>query len=1628
MTVTNAADQPRLVHAVPGRVRVNVPGWTGAWTGQRQIETRLRQLPGVQAVQANSLTGNVVVRFSPGQTSESTILSALRALEPQWDQTESEVADPRPAPPPVVEEKAGPTRRRARIAVRGLDRNPHLAPHLVAHLERFPGVRAQASALTGRVLVEYDAHLTDIQDLLMQVTEIELPELPGEDRPTHPLDPAPLVQSASRTAAAGVGLSLIAARQLAGLGTATVASAGPAYVSGVFGLINGIPSLRHGLRLLLGRSLADLLLSVPDLVALALSGNVLGLSVTGGGALRLLTEVTARRAAWRRYEERVGPMPPAAPGTTVHMEAGERPPLTARVVEGYGTAIGPDALPAPAAPGDLIEAGARLAGGPFTMELIAGPAFTPAGRPAPAHPTLYDHYQKKIGTISLVYAAAVALITRSPARIFEALLLVNPRTATIGTEAANIGAFARALRAGVTVVGTRPDRFVRRPDLLLLHGPRVLTDGVELTGALSFHEAHESADIISLAAGVSGATGSPWGTAFPPAGAAAATGGRFDGATAHAMSGRDLYTLRAARDGDGPEADGHRRRGDYVLILRREGDLAPLGLLTLRPRLASGVAELVAVCRRHGTVLRLLPGGDENAVYAVARRAGVPLAEGDAMPAIRAAQAEGKRVAFVSDTAGAAEAFAACDLAIGLSSGRSGRFSARADLLAPDLSAVAAIVESGARREATVRDSVWLSVAANVFGAVWGFRGRPGVQRASRAVYVTALAALADGWARLRGGERGHALSARLADPRPERWGNRSPEEALAALKSTPGGLTSAQATARHRLPPPAATRSALLSAIWEQMRSPLTGILAAGAGLSLFLGHPLDFALIVATVVVNVGVGVYQERQAGHAAAALARMSSATATVLRDGMPMSIPAGLVVPGDILVLAPGERVDADARLLEAQGLEVDEAALTGESLPVPKSPTGPTDVSRILLEGSDVTVGTGRAVVFAVGAKTRLGVTAAALALDPNEESPLGRRLSRLLAQFLPLSLIGGAAVFASGALRGQALLPQLAVAATIALAAVPEGLPLLAGMGESSVARRLAGRRALVRRLSAVEALGRVDVACTDKTGTLTEGRLALSLVVDTDAREAPPGLGAGGLSETLRHVLLTAALASPHPDAADAASHPTDVAVVQGAMRSGLEDGVRAERQAEMPFDPARGFHASCVHGRLCVKGAPEALAFRCGHVRRDGRDQPLDDAGRQGLLAQARSLAERGLRVLMVAENGADAPPENPQDLVALGFVGISDPLRPAVPAAVARCRAAGVRVIMITGDHPATARAIAAQAGLLRDGEEVLTSAEIAELQNGDLARRLENAGVIARATPLDKLRIIESLQGHGHTVAMTGDGVNDAPALRLADVGVAMGQGGTEVARQAADVVLADDDFATLVETLVEGRGFWRNMRRALGLLLGGNLGELGLVVGASLLGLGSPLTTRQILAMNLITDALPALSVAIQRPEHRDLSTLAREGTAALDAPLRRDVLRRGGSTMLPSLAAFALALPMGLTQARTIAFSSVVATQLAQTLDAGRSEGTLTPGVLGAVTSSAALLLAALTIPPLRTVLTLTAPTLGGWGLIGLSAGAALMLARLFPNGDLPAAPIRLPVALPLLPPRPRALLTAPA
>ncbi len=1465
---------------------------------------------------------------------------------------------------------------------------------MVERLGRLPGVsHITASQLTGRVLVEYSEHLLDIQDLLAQVSKLELPELAGEDTPSHPLDPAPLIQSTARAIGSGLGLGLIGIRRaLSGPGGPAGGGRG-AQVAGTIAIIEGLPPVGRRLEELFGRNAAQLGLSGVAIVGLTLAGSPLGLAVAGAGSVRLMSTVRARRNAWRRYEERVDEAEPAHPGARVEIEPGERLPLPGTVLSGFGTAISPSGELLAVSPGERLDAGTRLSGGPVTIELERDHAFAPQPRGTPPTPTIYDRYLSALAPASLAYAALTAVLMRSPARTLTALLLVNPRAALIGSESADNGAAARVLRQGVTVVGSRERRPICVPDALIIESPRVLVGGLEIASVSSADSDREHAYILRTAAGVSAAAGSPWGAIFGRVQGAEAVDGTFDGLVASAEIDEERWLLTPARARPASDRDGT----CHVLELRPAQRRRAAGTFVLRLAPAVGLDQLLDVCERLSVSVEVV-GELAGGAAALAADERIRAFPGDALDRVREVQASGAVVAVLSDRSHAGHEFAECDLAIALSSGRSGRFAARADLLAPDLSSVAAIIEAGARRDAAVRDSVVASTLSNLAGAVWGVGGNPRFERGSQATSIAALGAIGAGYLRLRGGARPRSVTERLSDPEPERFGRLSVQEAFSALGSSEAGLTMAEARVRRHPPAAAEQRSALASAILDQLNSPLTGVLASGAAISFALGALGDVAMIGAVIAVNTAVGAWQEHQAGRAAEALQRMSARTATVLRDGALATVDADELVPGDVIMLAPGDRVPADARLIAADELEVDEAALSGESWPVAKVADGVTDASRVVLEGSDVTVGTALAVVVAVGGGTRMGATAAAITLEETRASPLGQKLGRMFSEGLPVIVGGGLLVAVAGVLWGRPLVPQVALGASVAIGAVPEGLPLLAGVAQAAVARRLASRNALVRRLSAVEALGRVDVACTDKTGTLTEGRPAVTCVSDADGEcEAPERLGA-----SLRPILEAAALASPHPDARSLGSHPTDVAVVQAAERVGLTAIRKVHREDEAPFEPSRGFHATQSQRRLFVKGAAEVLVSRCTWVRRGGSDEQLTDAGRDALLRTAERLSAHGLRILMIAEGSGECSADDPSRLTALGFLGISDPLRPGVPAAVRRCEAAGVRVVMLTGDHPATATAIAKEAELSRNGTEVLTGKEMGALDDDELDRRLEHARVIARITPLDKLRIVEALQRRGHVVAMTGDGVNDAPALRLADVGVAMGRSGTDVAREAADVVLADDDFSTLVETLVEGRGFWHNIRRALALLLGGNAGELGLMIAAGVCGLAPPLTTRQVLAVNLVTDVLPALSVAVQEPEHRDLAGLAREGTAALDAPLRRGVLHRGIATGLPSFVAYMLgSRTTNPDRGRAVAFTSVVATQLAQTLDLGQAEGGLSPEVLGAVSGSAAFVAAALMFPPFQRFLDLALPTPFGLALCAAAMVASLAISRALAAGN---------------------------
>ena len=682
-------------------------------------------------------------------------------------------------------------------------------------------------------------------------------------------------------------------------------------------------------------------------------------------------------------------------------------------------------------------------------------------------------------------------------------------------------------------------------------------------------------------------------------------------------------------------------------------------------------------------------------------------------------------------------------------------------------------------------------------------------------------------------------------------------------------GLASAEAARRLAAQGPNALPEAARRGAWRtllaQFQNLMVGVLAGAAVLAGLVGEPLDAIAIVAILLLNAILGFVQERRAEEAVAALRAMAAPQARVLRDGAWAARDAAALVAGDVVRLEAGDIVPADLRLLEAVQLRVAEAALTGESQPVHKhvavAPAAAAlgDRASVAFKGTVVTQGRATAVVTATGAGTELGRIATLLTETEPGLTPLQRRLSQFTGR-LALAVVAICAVlFAAGLLRGEAPGLMFLTAVSLAVAAIPEALPAVVTVSLALGARRAAARQALIRHLPAVEALGSVTYICTDKTGTLTENRMRVSAVRTLAApdRAAPwdaRALEARDATERPRALLLALAVSNDaDPAGADGVrGDPTEVALVEAAAAAGVDKRATLAlfpRVGELPFTSERGamttLHRDGATTVALTKGAPERVVGWCARAWTPAGEVALDP---ERVRVEAAALAREGMRVLAVAtrewRDGADAPLDADaleRDLTFVGLVGLQDPPRPEAAAAVAECRRAGIKVVMVTGDHPETAHAIARTLGIVD--------------------------GVHARVAPEEKLRLVEALQRAGEFVAMTGDGVNDAPALKKADIGVAMGRAGTDVAREASDLILLDDHFATIVAAVREGRRIYDNIRKFVRYALTCNSAEIWALVLAPLVGLPIPLLPLHLLWVNLVTDGLPGIALGLEPAE-----------------------------------------------------------------------------------------------------------------------------------------------------------------
>jgi cation-transporting ATPase I len=667
---------------------------------------------------------------------------------------------------------------------------------------------------------------------------------------------------------------------------------------------------------------------------------------------------------------------------------------------------------------------------------------------------------------------------------------------------------------------------------------------------------------------------------------------------------------------------------------------------------------------------------------------------------------------------------------------------------------------------------------------------------------------------------------------------------------------------------------------------------------------------------------------------------------VRRGGRSERIDADTLRSGDLVLLEAGDVVPADCRILQASGVQVEEAVLTGESFPVTKGPTACdaaalAERSSMLYQGTTLVAGEARAVVVATGEATEARRGLAAVR-NATSVGGVEARLEGITSVTTPIATFSGAALLLSAMARGQNPREALNEAVALAVAAVPEGLPLLSSLAQYAAAGRLSRQRVLVRNPRAIESLGRVQVICLDKTGTLTCGHIELVQVWAAGSSHPIENPGSVG-----REALRVALWATPEPEQGKRLNHPTDRATRRGAEAVGLNGSGWELRQA-LPFEPGRGFHAALGlrdgDPLLCVKGAPEVLLRACSEQCTAEGSRPLTAEALENLEAEARRMAEKGLRVLAVARRSMAGDvcltDGHVRDLQFLGFLGLADPVRPTASAALQDLHKAGISIKIITGDHPATASAIAEDLSLPNDGT-VLTGPMIDAMDDAALQEAVLGASVIARVSSMQKLRLVRALQQAGKVVAMTGDGANDAAAIRLADVGIALGEKATEAARQAADMVVTDGCIETIGRAVLEGRALWRSVREAVSLLVGGNLGEIGFTLFSGLSQERPALNTRQLLLLNLLTDVAPALSIAMQAPSRQDPTTLLHEGPeASLGRSLDQEILRKGAVTAVTSGLARALASwTSSPERADTVGLLTLVGTQLGQMLVSGRRD-----------------------------------------------------------------------------------------
>jgi cation-transporting ATPase I len=1218
-------------------------------------------------------------------------------------------------------------------------------------------------------------------------------------------------------------------------------------------------------------------------------------------------------------------------------------------------------------------------------ELFAVPAEVPELLPPEPRPRALprgpiEEYADRAWIVSLGGFAVSFLTTRSVQRAIAALFAGLPQPARLGRETF-CAELCRALAARqALVVDAEVLRRLDRIDCIVLEGGLVARDRYEVRELLVVSSVDEAEMRRALTAMLD--------VERP---IEKRTVGDFTFGALGVLGTPAPEELRAGAAELG-------RRGGLVVGLLLGAELVALAEVELIPQ--TGIDELISAA--HEAEMRVVVAGAEQEVLH-----GMPADDTigggeDLARGVRRLQREGRAVLLVTTSRSPR---VDADLTIGLMrEGEAPPWGAHV-ICRDDLSDVRFLIHAAVAARQVAKQGVNIALGAATLGALVSAGGvLPLTSR--RVIAVVNAASLVS----MANGVRGSFALARRALPAPRDrtpWYALESRSVLVKLRTSEQGLLRREALRRRRsslsLADSRSRVGELVEAVTDELFNPLAPLLAAGAGLSAAVGSFGDAGMVGAVVALNALIGGGQRYRTERRLRELSRGERRYARVRRGAALLDLPEHELVRGDIVVLEAGDVVPADCRILSSEALEVDASSMTGESLPVRKSAaasfeTHVADRGSMLYDGTAIAAGRAVAVVVATGDETEARRGASAVKRDPSRGG-VERRLRSLIRMTGPVAIGAGVSVMGMGLLRGRRLEDLVGSGVSLAVASVPEGLPLIATAAQLAAAARLSKRGALVRNVRSIEALGRVDALCLDKTGTLTEGRIELGSISE-GTLDAPATYG-----ESERHVLAAALRAAPEQRIGSTKTDPTDAALYRAAEAMGVRafDGAGGWlRLRELPFEAERGYQIVIGEtregGLLTVKGAPERLIARVTKLRRGGQELPVDDAGRGALLDRTKELAAQGLRVLGVAEArvAVDHDLNQLPDLVFRGFLAFRDPVRPTSAQAVSDLQAAGVVSYMLTGDHPSTAEAIAREVGLLPPGGIVMSGGALAQFTDEELDAQLGRVRVFARVTPAQKVRVIRALQRSGKVVAMVGDGANDAPAIRLANVGIAVGRHSTAAARAAADVVLLDERIETLVHAIVEGRAMWASVRDAVSILVGGNLGEIGFTLAAGLLDGRPPLNPRQLLLVNLLTDVAPAMAIALRPPSLDTLSSLRAEGPeASLGQPLNRDIALRALVTSLGAGTAWVVGRIGGRERANTVGLLALVGSQLGQTLLSGKLSR---PVVVTSVASAATLALIVQT-PGISQLFGCKPLGPIGWvTAVGASAGATA-LASYFPE-----------------------------